>query len=94
MDMKNYEYQSDFARKYISQGREEGREEGREVGREEGRVAMLRDLLAAKFGAIPESLVSRLRECDAARQRAIIERTLSATSLDDVIAVLEPETSR
>ena len=28
IDLKNYEYQSDFARKYYGQGREEGREEG------------------------------------------------------------------
>ncbi len=80
MDMKNYEYQSDFARKYISQGREEGREEGR--------VAMLRDLLAAKFGPLPESVEVQLRECGAARHRAIIERTLTATSLDEVLALL------
>jgi len=35
--IKGYEYQSEFARKYYSQGREEGREEGRKRGREEGR---------------------------------------------------------
>jgi predicted transposase YdaD len=35
--MQHYEYQSDFARKYYGQGREEGREEGRQEGREEGR---------------------------------------------------------
>ncbi|HEX4418806.1 MAG TPA: hypothetical protein VH165_12935 [Kofleriaceae bacterium] len=30
--MKGYEYQSDFARKYYGQGRQEGREEGRQEG--------------------------------------------------------------
>jgi predicted transposase YdaD len=36
--MKAYEYQSDFARKYVAQGRAEGRAEGRLEGRVEGRV--------------------------------------------------------
>jgi hypothetical protein len=35
--MQRYEYQSDFARKYYGQGREEGQQEGREKGRQEGR---------------------------------------------------------
>ncbi|MBK7533805.1 MAG: hypothetical protein IPI49_00250 [Myxococcales bacterium] len=35
--MLHYEYQSDFARRYLAQGREEGREAGREEGREAGR---------------------------------------------------------
>jgi hypothetical protein len=34
-----YEYQSDFARKYVAQGMEEGRKLGLEEGREEGRKA-------------------------------------------------------
>ena len=37
MQSGNYEYQSEFARKYVAQGREEGRQEGREEGREAGR---------------------------------------------------------
>ena len=36
--MKGYEYQSDFARKYVAQGRAEGLTEGRAEGRAEGRV--------------------------------------------------------
>jgi len=35
--MENYEYRSEFARRYYGQGLEKGREEGREKGREEGR---------------------------------------------------------
>ncbi len=86
MDLKNYEYQSDFARRYIAQGREEGREEGR--------VALLRDLLVVKFGPLPEGIESRLHECDAAQHRAILERALSATSLEDALADLEAGESR
>jgi hypothetical protein len=36
--MKGYEYQSDFAKKYVAQGRAEGRNEGRAEGRNEGRA--------------------------------------------------------
>jgi predicted transposase YdaD len=36
--MKGYEYQSDFAKKYVAQGHAEGRAEGRVEGRAEGRV--------------------------------------------------------
>jgi len=50
--IKGYEYQSEFARKYYSQGREEGRGEGHEHGREEGvRVAVL-TLARAKLVAL------------------------------------------
>ena len=37
MDPAKYEYQSDFARRYVAQGRAEGQAEGREQGREQGR---------------------------------------------------------
>jgi hypothetical protein len=36
--MKGYEYQSDFAKKYVAQGRAEGFTEGRTEGRAEGRT--------------------------------------------------------
>jgi hypothetical protein len=38
MDPKKYEYQSDFARRYFGQGKEEGLAEGRGQGQIEGRV--------------------------------------------------------
>jgi hypothetical protein len=37
MQERKYEFQSEFARKYVSLGREEGREQGREEGRQQGR---------------------------------------------------------
>jgi hypothetical protein len=40
--MKGYEYQSDFAKKYVAQGRDEGRVEGRVEGRDEGRTPRTR----------------------------------------------------
>ncbi|MEM6293015.1 MAG: hypothetical protein AAGA54_17195 [Myxococcota bacterium] len=41
MDLKNYEYKSAFARKYVSQGRAEGRSEGRAQGKAEAILLVL-----------------------------------------------------
>jgi hypothetical protein len=40
--IKGYEYQSDFARKYYGQGRDEGRQEGRQEGLRAAVVALVR----------------------------------------------------
>jgi flagellar biosynthesis/type III secretory pathway protein FliH len=37
MERGTYEYQREFARKYVARGRQLGREEGLELGRAEGR---------------------------------------------------------
>jgi flagellar biosynthesis/type III secretory pathway protein FliH len=50
--MQHYEYQSDFARKYYGQGREEGRQQGREEGRQEGREEGREDGLRAAVVAL------------------------------------------
>jgi hypothetical protein len=48
--IKGYEYQSDFARKYYSQGLEKGRDEGRDEGREEG---LRNAIIALVCGRLP-----------------------------------------
>ena len=75
--MQNYEYQSDFARKYIAQGRQEGRLEGRQEGhlegRQEGQRAAALAFARAKLGALApsdEALIADLR--DEARLTALI----------------------
>jgi hypothetical protein len=54
--MEGHVYQSDFARKYYSQGLEEGRQEGREQGLEEGNARGLRkavlELVHAKLDGV------------------------------------------
>jgi hypothetical protein len=72
MDLRNYEYQSDFARKYFAQGIAQGYRE------------MLRDLLAHRFGALPASVGTRLEQADGATLKAWGNRALTAASLDDV----------
>ncbi len=57
--IKGYEYQSDFARKYVSQGREEGRVEGM-------RRAIV-ELVCARLPGLRDELASRLRDQPEAR---------------------------
>jgi len=63
--IKGYQYQSDFARKYISLGRKQGLEKGRAKGREEGREEGLRraivDIVGARLPGLRDELAQRLR---------------------------------
>jgi hypothetical protein len=68
MDFHNYEYQSDFARKYLAQGYRE----------------MLRNQLEQRFGALPASVETRLEAADGKTLKAWGSRVLTAASLDDV----------
>ena len=63
MKSGNYEYQSEFARKYVAQGREEGREAGLEKGRQEGELAALMEVLDARGLQVDEASRQRLLAC-------------------------------
>ena len=66
--MKGYEYQTDFAKKYVAQGRAEGRAEGRTEGRTEGRAeGRAEDVLTVLR-------VRGLAVSDAARERILAEK--------------------
>ncbi|HWN69116.1 MAG TPA: hypothetical protein VNM90_15865, partial [Haliangium sp.] len=68
MDFHNYEYQSDFAKKYLAQGYRE----------------MLRTLLQQRFGALPAEAEARLDAADGKTLKAWASRVLTAASLADV----------
>jgi len=78
--MKGYEYQSDFAKKYVAQGRDEGRAQGRDEGRAQGRDegrAQGRDEGRAEEAARNLLTVLRVRGIavpDVARERILAER--------------------
>ena len=82
LDLKNYEYQSDFARKYYGQGREEGREEGLRRAVIElvcARLPELRGELEGRLGGrTEEQLVQLITELGTAQGddgiRAVLER--------------------
>ncbi|KYF58941.1 hypothetical protein BE08_05670 [Sorangium cellulosum] len=71
--MKGYEYQSDFAKKYVAQGRQEGE-----------RAILLRQL-RARFGDLPDAAVARVEAAETAALERWAERVLSANTLADVL---------
>jgi len=77
MDPAKYEYQSEFARRWVSQGRAEG--EAR------GRAEIVLKLLTLRFGPLPEVATQRVRTATIAELDAFAERVLSANSLDEVL---------
>ncbi|WP_437827407.1 hypothetical protein [Sorangium sp. So ce1153] len=70
--MKGYEYQSDFAKKYVAQGRE--------LGRRKGERAILLRQLRARFGELPEAAVARVDGAD--RLHILRKRALAAARGD------------
>ena len=87
--IKGYEYQSDFARKYYGQGRDEGRQEGRQEGLRAAVVALVRtkleapsedDLAAIEALSDPHvltALITSLGEARSATEaRAALDRAL------------------
>jgi predicted transposase YdaD len=85
MDPAKYEYQSDFARRYVAQGRQEGRQEGRAEGRTEGRADLLTRQLTLRFGPLPDAAHAQLASASIEQLDAMGERLLSASSLQEVL---------
>jgi hypothetical protein len=77
VDARTYVYQSDFARKYIAQGRAEGVAEGR--------AALIIRLLSLRFGAIEAHTQARIQQAPVAELEAIGERLLTAHTLADAV---------
>jgi Domain of unknown function (DUF4351) len=84
MNSLGYEYQSDFARRYVAQGRAEGKAEGKA----EGRVEIILKLLVLRFGLLTEAVQARIRSAGEAQIDAIAERMLTAKTLEDALGPL------
>jgi len=78
MDAQKYEYQSEFARKYVA------------VGLAEGRVALLQRLLTVRFGALDTSTLDRMQHATIDELDAIGERLLVARTLKEVLDAAAP----
>jgi hypothetical protein len=77
MRTQGYEFQSEFAKRYIALGREEGREEGL--------AAALLRVLEARGWAVDTESAARIRACrDEARLSKWLQRAVTAPSLDEV----------
>jgi hypothetical protein len=88
--MKGYEYQSDFAKKYVAQGLTQGRTEGRTQGRTEGRTeeaarAVL-TVLRARGLAVKDADRERiLAQKDPERLERWLEKAVVAASVTAVL---------
>jgi hypothetical protein len=82
----NYEYQSDFARRYMAQGKAEGIAEGKAEGRAEGAARAILAVLAARGLDVPDEVRACITACtELARLDAWLARAVTATSADEVI---------
>ena len=92
MNSLGYEYQSDFARRYVAQGKAEGRVEGRAEGKAEGkaegRVEIIFKLLALRFGPLTEEVQTVVRSAQAAQLDTVAERVLTAQTLEEALVPL------
>jgi hypothetical protein len=73
MNSLGFEYQSDFARRYVAQGKAEGR------------VEIILMQLALRFGPLTEAIQTRVRGVQDAQLAAVAERVLSAQTLAEVL---------
>jgi hypothetical protein len=77
MDPAKYVYQSEFAKRYVAQGRKEGLAKGR--------AGLLARLLAHRFGPLPGVAHERLAAASIEELDAIGERLLTAQSLPEAL---------
>ncbi len=77
-----YEYQSDFAKRYVAQGRAEGRAEGEA----RGKAHAVLGVLTARGVAVPEAVGERILACsDLATLDRWLARAVTAATATDVI---------
>jgi uncharacterized protein DUF4351 len=81
MDPRKYEYQSDFARRYVA----EGEAKGEARGEARGRAALVARLLASRFGSLGHEVETRLADASIADLDAIGDRLLTAQTLDEAL---------
>ena len=84
--MKGYEYQSDFAKKYVAIGRDQGRDQGRLEGRAEEAARAVLTALRVRGIAVPDAARERvLAQKDPERLERWLERAAIAASIAEVI---------
>jgi len=89
MDPAKYEFQSDFAKRYIAQGEllgeKRGEQRGELRGEQRGRAQMLVSLLNIKFGPLDRETVALVEGASLEELKFWAERVLDARSLDEVL---------
>jgi predicted transposase YdaD len=85
MDLDNYEFQSDFARKYYGRGMKMGTARGRI----EGRIEIILKMLARRYGALSEAIEARVRSLNSTELDEIAEQLLTAETLEEALGMVE-----
>lgn len=85
-DVGKYEYQSEFARKYVAQGRKEGLKEGLEKGLYQGEQAALLEVIDARGLTVDESVRQRITACTELSQLKVwLRRAVTARSIPEIL---------
>jgi hypothetical protein len=82
--LSRYEYQSDFARRFFSAGRQEGLQEGLHVGQRE----VIGRLLRRRFGPAASALISRLESLDGGSLASLADALMDGADLASLEAGL------
>jgi hypothetical protein len=77
MNPANYQYQSEFAKRYVAEGKVEGKAEGR--------CELLIKQLTLRFGVLPDAAHAQIQRASVAEIDAMGERVLSAQTLEEVM---------
>jgi len=85
VQLKQTRFYQDVFAEGQQEGQKKGRQEGRKEGRQEGEVMMLLRLLEQRFGAVPDSIRSRLKQADMDTLLVWSERVLTCATLDEVL---------
>ncbi len=85
MDPAKYEYQSDFAKRYVAQGIAQGINQGITQGNVEGRAALVIRLLTLRFGPLADDVRSRITGASIEELDAVGERLLTAKTLQEAL---------
>jgi len=85
MGLQNYEYQSDFAKRFIAQGRAEGRDEGRAEGEAKGRRATLLAIVEARGLTLTEDQRQRVEACSDPEQLDRWARAAAVATTSDAL---------
>jgi len=86
--LSRYEYQSDFARRFFSAGRQEGRQEGLQEGLQVGQREVIGRLLRRRFGPAASGLISRLESLDGGSLASLADALMDGADLASLEAGL------
>lgn len=79
-------YVTSVERLAIERGMQQGLAKGLEKGIVKGEGTILRRQLTRRFGPLPQDILDRLADADAAKLETWADRVIDAASLDEVFA--------